>query len=93
MTIPSMDEFFGPEGLLNKRFSSFEYRKEQQDLAEEVHKLCPSPAGREFHPCGRGAAGSRQDRFRELLVPAMFGAAETGETVLSSRPAFPCRSS
>lgn len=78
MSIPSMDVFFGPEGRLQKKFSSFEYRKEQQDLAEEVHRALSAEG--EFILAAEAPPGV--GKTFALLVPAMLRAAETGETVL-----------
>jgi len=78
MTIPSMSVFFGPEGSFRERFPVFEYRKEQEHLAEEVRQalLC------EGESILAAEAPPGVGKTFALLVPAMLTAAETGGRVL-----------
>ncbi len=78
MTIPSMDVFFGPEGSFKKKFSSFEYRKEQEELAEEVRRALVTEG--EFVLAAEAPPGV--GKTFALLAPAMLRVAETGETAL-----------
>ena len=38
-----MEDFFGPEGILKSRLPHFEYRRQQQELAEKIDSFLDSP--------------------------------------------------
>ncbi|MGI6784854.1 MAG: ATP-dependent DNA helicase [Aminivibrio sp.] len=78
MVLPSMDEYFGPEGKLAGHFASFEYRKPQADLAEEVRKTLLGGDGGILAAEAPPGVG----KTFALLVPAMLSAAETGRKIL-----------
>ena len=37
-----MEDYFGPEGLLKQRLPGFEYRRQQQELAEKIDAFLDS---------------------------------------------------
>ncbi|MBO5492496.1 MAG: ATP-dependent DNA helicase [Pyramidobacter sp.] len=72
-----MEDYFGPEGLLKQRLPGFEYRRQQQELAEKIDAFLDS----DDHLLAAEAPTGVGKTFA-MLVPAMRWAAENNKTVL-----------
>ena len=78
MQIPPMEEIFGPSGKLAEYFPTFEYRKQQVDLAEEVRLTLQNGEGEILAAEAPPGVG----KTFALLVPAMISAAAEGKKIL-----------
>ncbi|HCL79635.1 MAG TPA: ATP-dependent DNA helicase, partial [Synergistaceae bacterium] len=78
MKTSSMDELFGPSGLFARRFSGFEYRQQQVELAEQVQATLSDAPGRILAAEAPPGVG----KTFALLAPAMLWAAERNKTIL-----------
>jgi ATP-dependent DNA helicase DinG len=78
MDIPPMENFFGLSGRLAEIFPSFEYRKQQADLAEEARRTLLGGPGEILAAEAPPGVG----KTFALLIPAMTEAAATGKKIL-----------
>ena len=85
MGIPSMEEIFGPEGIMMKGFPAFEHREEQLELAESVAGALASEGGYTLAAEAPPGVG----KTFALLAPAMLRASASGETVLFLTASIP----
>lgn len=72
-----MEDFFGPEGILNTRFPNFEYRRQQRELAEKIEKFLQS----DQHLLA-AEAPTGVGKTYAMLLPAMQWASTNNDTVL-----------
>ena len=72
-----MEDFFGPEGILKSRLPHFEYRRQQQELAEKIDSFLDSPDRLLAAEAPTGVG-----KTYAMLIPAIDWALKNNETVL-----------
>ena len=72
-----MEDFFGPEGILNARLPNFEYRRQQRELAEKIENFLQS----DRHLLA-AEAPTGVGKTYAMLIPAMRWAVANNSTVL-----------
>ncbi len=72
-----MEDFFGPEGILNAHLPNFEYRRQQRELAEKIENFLQSDRRLLAAEAPTGVG-----KTYAMLVPAMRWAVANNSTVL-----------